>query len=130
MSYSSIFKKSSIFNRLDYISDLLLVYDIKLKYVRIVMCLLIFILSLAGLPPLLGFFTKALVFFSLSSSKLSIVFLFFCLLTTPIMSFTYLRLIIFIVTSLLQKNIFEMRVSEIRELFVNYDRPIYNPDAL
>lgn len=86
-----------IFLKLNYVADLSCSLP---KYTRgVTLSLLASILSLAGLPPFIGFFTKALIFFSLSSSKLGIFLLILSLFTTPLMAFTYLRLIISLLSS-------------------------------
>lgn len=82
-------------NRLEFISDLLILFrGVGSKFSMQAPYLALFISSLAGLPPFLGFFTKALVFFSLISCKVSFFILVICLLTTPIMILTYLKLLI------------------------------------
>lgn len=55
----------------------------------------IFIASLFGLPPALGFFSKALVYFDLASNSQTILILVGVLFLTPLSSFAYLKLIIY-----------------------------------
>lgn len=56
---------------------------------------LVFISSLFGLPPALGFFSKALVYFDLASNYNTILFFFAILILSPISSFAYLKLMIY-----------------------------------
>lgn len=55
----------------------------------------IFISSLFGLPPAIGFFSKALVYFDLASNSQTILILIGVLLLTPLSSFAYLKLIVY-----------------------------------
>lgn len=53
------------------------------------------LVSLFGLPPLLGFFSKALVYFDLASNSQTMLVFIFVLFLTPVVSFAYLKLIIY-----------------------------------
>jgi len=68
----------------------------------------IFILSLMGLPPTLGFFSKMLVYVDLASSKNTIMYLILILFLTPVMSLAYLKLIVYLIfpTKLRKSKIF------------------------
>lgn len=65
---------------------------------------LFFLISLLGLPPTLGFFSKAIVYFDLvSNSKTSLIFI-TTLLLTPFTAFAYLKLIIYLIVGFKNKN--------------------------
>lgn len=65
---------------------------------------LFFLVSLLGLPPTLGFFSKAIVYFDLvSNSKTSLIFV-ATLLLTPFIAFAYLKLIIYLIVGFKNKN--------------------------
>lgn len=53
------------------------------------------LVSLFGLPPALGFFSKALVYLDLASNPNTIFVLMFVVLLTPLISFGYLKLIVY-----------------------------------
>lgn len=59
--------------------------------------LIAIIISLFGLPPALGFFSKALVYFSLATNPQTLLVFVFVLLLSPLTSFAYLKLIIYLV---------------------------------
>lgn len=99
-----IFRKKS--EEILYITDLLSVFgniNLKLRkninymnYVRkFQTSFLIFIASLMGLPPTLGFFAKMYVYLDLIESKNTIIYLIFILCITPIMSYAYLRILLY-----------------------------------
>ena len=60
--------------------------------------LLIFLLSLAGFPPMVGFFTKALVYFGMFLHKKTSAILIILYILTPIVSLGYLKIILYIIT--------------------------------
>lgn len=66
-------------------------YFYSIKTLRFLLLLLI--LSLMGLPPFLGFYSKALLYSSLLTSKINSVFLFWILAISPVAGLSYLRLI-------------------------------------
>jgi NADH:ubiquinone oxidoreductase subunit 2 (subunit N) len=81
-------KNFSIYNKFLYYFNN---YDYKfVKY-----SIIIFLLSLLGLPPTIGFFSKALVYFELVSNQNTAFILFLILLLTPVVSFGYIKLIIY-----------------------------------
>lgn len=68
----------------------------------------IFLLSLMGLPPTLGFFTKMLVYLDLVSNKNTVFYLVLILFLTPVMAFAYLKIIVYTIypTKTLKKQWF------------------------
>lgn len=93
--------------KLYYISDLLYINNLNLKKNQKlslsshltssdpVFHLVVMLISLFGLPPALGFFSKALVYLDMASNSQTIFILMFVVLLTPLISFAYLKLIIY-----------------------------------
>jgi len=91
-------KNFSIYNKFLYYFNN---YDYKfVKY-----SIIIFLLSLLGLPPTIGFFSKALVYFELVSNQNTAFILFLILLLTPVVSFGYIKLIIYTIFNKASFNI-------------------------
>jgi len=82
--------------------------------------ILILTLSLMGLPPTFGFFSKTIFFLELVSNYSSIPIFIFILFLTPIVSFGYLRLLVYLLFPL-KKNYFIDNFTSI-EIVGNYSK--------
>lgn len=69
---------------------------------------LILVVSLLGLPPTFGFFSKALIYANLLSNHLTILIFILVLITTPLISFAYLKLIIYAILGVNSKTNFQI----------------------
>lgn len=71
--------------------------------------------NLLGLPPSLGFFSKLILLLDMIKNLNNIVVLLVVLIFLPLMSFSYLRLIMYVI----------LGVSELSNLFVGYDKNVF-----
>ena len=85
------FKADSIWQIYDYSSDGELVselHSVRLSSLVLSLC------SLSGLPPTIGFYAKALVYFGLVGSSSGQILMITALIFTPIMAYSYLRVLV------------------------------------
>jgi len=84
---------------------------------------LAFTASLMGLPPTLGFFAKMYVYLDLIESKNSIVYLIFILCVTPIMSYAYLRVLLYVISPI--SEFFKINTN-LKSIYDGGDNPIFS----
>ena len=97
-----------------YLTDLSNLYTIN-KLLSIIFILNIF--SLAGIPPLAGFFSKLFIFFSaIKSNYFSLVF--FALIISIISSFYYLKIIKIIFFEKIFKKLFILQISKFQSIIL------------
>lgn len=95
-----------------YLTDLANIFTIN-KLIAIIIILNIF--SLAGIPPMAGFFSKFFIFFSaIKNNYFSIVF--FAVIISIISSFYYLKIIKIIYFEKIMKKLFILKINKIQSI--------------
>jgi NADH-quinone oxidoreductase subunit N len=97
-----------------YLTDLSNIFNIN-KLLAIIIILNVF--SLAGIPPLAGFFSKLFIFFSaIKANYFSLVF--FAVIISIISSFYYLKIIKIIYFEKIIKKLFITKISKIQSIIL------------
>lgn len=90
-------------------------------------CFIVLLLSFLGLPPTSGFFSKAILYSDLISNPNTVFVLWASLLTTPFISFAYLRLVIYSIVNLHNSDSSNIaagvtiKKSKVRDYFVGFE---------